>query len=173
MEQVSKVKTEINLNSILQSLNISHSFCSYSLIGWIFSNKLPQIFPNLRTRQADRVPAPSQLPRPFCLLISDPWLFSFVITRTNQSLPFKNCHQRSELKAIPLSFLPAVYARTSQQLSGSLFDNTLPPRMETLESLQNQHHSEWNSWLYHQHNLQVSYVQALVDMLDLVEECTC
>lgn len=33
MEQVSKVKTEINLNSILQSLNISHSFCSY--LNWM------------------------------------------------------------------------------------------------------------------------------------------
>ena len=40
MEQVSKVKTEINLISILQSLNIGHSLCSY-LIEWIFSNKLP------------------------------------------------------------------------------------------------------------------------------------
>lgn len=43
--------------------------------------------------------------------------------------------------------------------------------METLESLEPASLCEWDSWRYHQHNLQVSYVWVLVDMLDLVEEC--
>ena len=72
----------MNLNSILQSLNISHSFCSY-LFGWIFSNKAPpKSSPTSEhVRQTEFQASLSQLPRPFCLLSLTRDCF-LVITRT-------------------------------------------------------------------------------------------